>query len=145
MVTTIVVAGVLIMVLGANWVASRLRRFSYLLYLPVFATLIVLYVIPRDSILALPFAGRLLWTVLAVPLPICFAGLIFSVTFRDSAHPSLLFGANLVGAMIGGFCEYLGMFTGSHWLTVLVMGAYAGSLICMFSARAFGSDAVTAP
>jgi len=135
LVTTIVVAGVLLMVLGANMLAGRLKRFSYFLYLPVFAALLVLYFTPRDVILALPFAGRLLWTMLVVPLPIFCAGLIFSVTFRDTTAPAMLFGANLVGAMIGGFCEYLSMATGSQWLTLLVMAAYLGSLACVFATR----------
>jgi hypothetical protein len=134
-VTTIVVGGVLFMVLGANMFASRLKRFSYYLYLPVFAALVILYSTPRDLILALPFTGRLLWTVLVVPLPIFCAGLIFSVTFRESSSPAMLFGANLVGAMIGGFCEYLSMATGSQWLTLLVMGAYLGSVVCVFTSR----------
>jgi len=135
LVTAIVVGGVLLMVLGANWVAIRLKRFSYFLYLPVFGALTILYFMPRDLILALPFAGRLLWTVLVVPLPIFCAGMIFSVTFRETTSPATLFGANLVGAMIGGFCEYLGMATGSQWLTLLVMGAYIGSLVFVFAAR----------
>jgi hypothetical protein len=78
--------------------------------------------------------------MLLVPLPLFFAGLIFSVTFREeSGRPgttsAALFGANLLGATIGGFCEYLGMATGSRWLMLLVFGAYAGSMMCLALSR----------
>jgi hypothetical protein len=44
-------------------------------------------------------------------------------------HPSAAFGANLVGAMIGGFAEYLSMVIGRQGLVVVVIGAYVVSLL----------------
>jgi len=70
-----------------------------------------------------------------VPLPVFFAGLIFSATFRDVRTPAVLFGANLIGAMLGGFVEYLGMATGSRFLTVIVIVAYAASFLCRLRMR----------
>jgi hypothetical protein len=87
--------------------------------------------VPRSAILELTFASRLLWTMLVVPLPVFFAGLIFSTTFREAAVPSAAIGANLIGAMVGGFCEYLAMAVGSHRLALLVIAAYLGSLLTM--------------
>ena len=135
LVTLLVVTGVLLMVLGANLVATRLPRFSFSLYAPLFAVLVLLYIVPRDQILTLNFTERLLWTLFAVPLPVFFAGLIFSTTFRDALKPSAAFGANLIGAMIGGFSEYLGMAIGSHQLALLVVVAYMGSLLFLLIAR----------
>lgn len=106
-VTMIVVAGILLMVLAANLVAMRLKQFHLWMYLPLFASLILLYCVDRNLILALGFEWRLFWTLLVVTLPVFFAGLIFSTTFRESANPAAFFGANLIGAMIGGFCENL--------------------------------------
>jgi hypothetical protein len=133
-VTMLVIVGVLLMVLAANLVAVQLRRFALWLYVPLFASLAVLFLVPRDEVLALPFTGRLLWTLLAVPLPIFFAGLIFSTTFREGRAPAALFGANLIGAMIGGFCEYLGMAIGSQNLALVVVAAYGASLVCRVAA-----------
>ncbi|MFI5337264.1 MAG: hypothetical protein ACHQ5A_10800, partial [Opitutales bacterium] len=138
-VTTTVVAGVLLMVMAANLLAERLRGFSFWMYAPLLGTLALLFFIPREQILELGYAGRLLWTLLVVPLPIFFAGIIFSTTFRDSGTPSASFGANLVGAMVGGFCEYLGMAIGSHLLSLLVIAAYLGSLLILASGRKDGS------
>jgi len=129
LVTTLVVTGVLVMVLAANAVAARMRRFSPVLYLPLFAALLLLYVVPRQSVLGLPLGGRLLWTLLVVPLPVFFAGLIFSTTFREAAQPAALFGSNLIGAVIGGFGEYVGMAAGNRVLLLIVIAAYAGSLV----------------
>lgn len=127
-VTLVVVTGVLLMVLAANLVAIRMSRFRMWLYAPLIATLLLLYLVKRDTILALSFDQRLLWSVLVVPLPIFFAGLIFSTTFRQALNPSSFFGANLIGAMIGGFSEYLSMIIGNQNLTFLVIGAYLFSL-----------------
>jgi len=85
-------------------------------------------VVKRESILALTFNERLRWSLMVVPLPIFFAGLIFSTTFRQAVNPSSFFGANLVGAMIGGFSEYLSMVIGNQDLMFLVIGAYLVSL-----------------
>ncbi len=135
LVTLLVVLGVLLMVLASNVVAGRLPRFSFWFYVPLFAALALLIAVPRESILALGFAGRLAWTLLAVPLPVFFAGLIFSTGFREAVNPAALFGANLIGAMVGGFSEYLGMAVGSHHLSYLVLAAYAGSLLCLMVDR----------
>jgi len=130
LVTMIVVTGVLLMVLAANLLAMRMRSSSLGYYLPLLASLILLYVIPRDAILGLPFAGRVLWALICVPLPIFFAGLIFSTTFRDCKDPATLLGANLLGATVGGFSEYLSMAIGMRALMLIVVGAYLGSFLC---------------
>jgi hypothetical protein len=136
LVTTIVITGVLLMVLAANLVAMRLRSASLWFYAPLLASLVLLYMTPRQLILAQSYGLRLAWCLLVVPLPIFFAGLIFSTTFRRAANTSSAFGANLIGATIGGFCEYLGMIVGSNALSMLVMGAYVLSFLCLrFSVR----------
>jgi hypothetical protein len=129
LVTMLVVAGVLVMVLAANLVADRLSP-SRLWYIPLFASLILLYLVPPRWVLSLDLPVRLAWTLLAVPSPIFFAGLLFSSAFRGAGDPGPLFGANLVGATVGGFCEYLGMATGSSALMILVIAAYAASALC---------------
>jgi hypothetical protein len=135
-VTTLVIAGVLMMVLLANWVALNfVKAFTPLLYVPLFCALALLLFVPREVILGQTYTVRLIWTLVAVPLPIFFAGLIFSSTFKNAANPSALFGSNLIGATIGGFCEYLGMWIGSEALSYIVIAAYVASLISILAAR----------
>lgn len=135
LVTTIVIAGVLLMVLAANAVAMRTAEFRTWYYVPLIASLILLYFVPREWVLGMPFSARLAWTLLVVPIPIFFAGVIFSTTFRLAAQPSTALAANLVGAAIGGFLEYLNMLVGSHALLLIVIAAYLGSYA--FASRRF--------
>jgi len=130
LVTMIVVAGVLLMVLAANFVAMRLANSPRYLYVLLFLSLALVYLLRPDFILGLPFAGRLAWALLGIPLPIFFAGLIFSTTFRQTHDPSLSFSANLIGATLGGFLQYLAMAVGMHMLLVIVIASYAASLAC---------------
>ena len=44
-------------------------------------------------------------------------------------------GTNLIGAMAGGFCEYLAMSVGRHRLSLLVIVAYIGSMLTLLVAR----------
>ncbi len=129
-VTMIVLAGVLVMVLAANLVAGCIGRFSRALYLPLLISVLALYLVPPDQVLAWPLAARLAWALCAVPLPIFFAGLIFSTTLRDAHDCAAALGANLIGATAGGFSEYLGMSTGTRMLTLLVLAAYGASFLC---------------
>ncbi|MFH1876197.1 MAG: hypothetical protein ABH865_04860 [Candidatus Omnitrophota bacterium] len=129
--TVLIIVGVLLMVLLSNYLAMRLRSFSKLLYLFLLVSLLLVIFTPRDSILSLGFWQRLSWAVLVMPLPIFFSGLIFSTTFRMSRFPAACFGANLFGATLGGFCEYLGMAIGYRKLSMLVIAAYAASFVCV--------------
>jgi hypothetical protein len=125
----VVILGVLIMVLLANFVASRLKPVSWVLYIPLIASISFLYFFPTQSVLAWSFFSRLVFSLIIVPLPIFFAGLIFSATFRESENPSFCFGSNLLGAMVGGFAEYLGMITGMKALLLMVLVFYLASLL----------------
>ena len=128
LVSMLVILGVLIMVLLANFFASRLKTFSLLLYLPLIVSLCFVYFFPHSVVLSWSSYARFLYSVIVIPLPIFFAGLIFSLSFRTSEDPSLAFGSNLLGAMVGGFVEYLGMITGTKTLLLIVLVFYLVSL-----------------
>jgi len=132
LVSMVVILGVLIMVLCANLVATRIRQFSMLFYLPLIASVAFLYVFPTEEVLAWGYRSTLLFSLVVIPLPVFFAGLIFSCTFRESPNPSFSFGSNLVGAMVGGFLEYLGMITGTNALLLLVLAFYLLSFLAKF-------------
>jgi hypothetical protein len=66
---------------------------------------------------------------LLIPLPIFFAGLIFSLSLEASPDPSFAFGSNLLGAMVGGFVEYIGMIAGTNALLLVVLMLYLASLL----------------
>jgi SET family sugar efflux transporter-like MFS transporter len=75
---------------------------------------------------------------------LAFTGLIFSVTFRDGKDPATLLAANLIGATLGGFCEYLGMAVGVHALMLIIMAAYLASLLCRLLGRGSAGSSIPA-
>jgi hypothetical protein len=129
LVSMVVIFGVLLMVLAANLAASRLTTLSPWFYLPLVASVCLLYFLPASTVLSWPFDARLTYCLVLVPLPIFFAGLIFSLGFRNHTAPSFAFGSNLVGAMVGGFFEYAGMITGTRALSPMILMFYLLSLI----------------
>ncbi len=131
-VSMLVILGVLMMVFLANLVALRSGRSSPIFYLPLIASIGFLYWFPAQNVLAWPFLWRLIYSLVIIPLPIFFAGLIFSSTFRETQDSSLSFGSNLLGAMVGGFAEYFGMITGTSALLLIVMVFYLASLLARF-------------
>ncbi len=134
-VSMIVILGILIMALLANFVAAKLDRFHPVFYLPLVASVIFLYFFSDSIVLsASPFV-RLAYSLVVIPLPILFAGFIFSLTFRYTRDASFSFGSNLLGAMVGGFAEYLGMITGMKTLLLLVLLFYACSCLSLLRSQ----------
>jgi hypothetical protein len=128
-VTTVVTAGILLMVLLANLAAQALGTIRLWFYLPLLAALLVQLIVPREWVLAWSFEARLLWVLVFIPLPVFFAGLVFSTTFARAAVPSACLGANLIGATLGGFVEYGSMLVGYRVLHLVVCAFYLGSLL----------------
>jgi hypothetical protein len=135
-VSMIAIAGVLIMVFLANMVAAKIARPWLLYYVPLAASVLFLYFFPVSLPLGWSFPARLAYSLVAMPLPIFFAGIIFSSKFRESPDPGFSFGSNMLGTMFGGLVEYLGMVTGSRALLLVVLGFYAASLLVRLPRRA---------
>jgi hypothetical protein len=137
-VVNVMITGVLLMVLAANLVAAY-RKYSPVYYVVLFLTLLVIYAVPKEWVLDLSWIQRLAWCLFVLPLPIFFAGLVFSTSFQQVHDPSAAFGANLIGATIGGFMEYLGMVIGYHQLTPLLGAVYLLSLFFLLRWRLGGT------
>jgi hypothetical protein len=54
-----------------------------------------------------------------------FANLVFAARFRDAGESTVAFGANLLGAMLGGAMEYASLVIGYRWLLVVAAALYA--------------------
>lgn len=141
--TTLLVAGLLLMALAANAAAQRFSGPPARLFIPLLAALAALVFFPRETALGWPLAGRFLWMLLAVPLPAFFAGMAFSTGLRNTDNPSAALGANLVGATLGGFSEYLGMAVGGRSLSWLLVAAYLAALLSFLRFPQKGSAALT--
>ncbi|HEX6754395.1 MAG TPA: hypothetical protein VF109_00455 [Mycobacteriales bacterium] len=120
-----VFAGVLLCVLAAIEVARRFRLPKpALIYAALLGTLVLSWVIPQSALLELPVVPRFLAAVALAFAPIFLANLVFAQRFKDTGASTLAFGANLLGAMIGGALEYFALVGGFRSLLVLVAVLY---------------------
>ena len=129
-VNAIVFAGVLLAVLAAVEVT---RRFptppTRVMYLVLFAGLLLAWLVPNDWLLAMPVPLRATVAVTIAFLPIFAANVVFAKRFTDTADGTAAFGANLLGAMVGGCLEYLGLLVGFSGLLVVAALVYLGALV----------------
>lgn len=132
LVNALVFIGVLLAVLAGVEVRRRMRRLNQpVMTLVLLATLAVAWLVPAESVLALPFAGRLAAAIALAFAPIFCANLIFSDRLASAPDPTAAFGANLLGALTGGTLEYLALLTGYQTLLLVVAALYLGAYAAM--------------
>ena len=130
LVNAFVFGGVLLSVLAAIAVSKRVRiRRTGALYLALLGALAVNWVVPGRVLLDLPVAARLAAAVALAFTPIFLANLVFAERFRDTAKATAAFGANLIGAMLGGLAEYLSLIVGYRHLLLVVAALYAAAFL----------------
>jgi hypothetical protein len=130
LVNALVFGGILLVVLAAIEFSRRVRLPPAVLYPAVFATLAVAWAIQPDALLSLGFVPRL-GTALALAFaPIFCANLLFAQRFKETASLTIAFGANLLGAMVGGVLEYSSLIFGYRALLILIAGLYAAAFLC---------------
>jgi hypothetical protein len=124
-VNALVFLGVLGTVLLAVLVARRVTfRRPELLYLLLLGSLVLAWVVPPHALLGLPGPARFLAATALAFFPIFTANLVFAARFKETAHIATAFGANLLGAMVGGLLEYASLVTGYRSLLILVALLY---------------------
>jgi Spermine/spermidine synthase domain len=129
-VNALVTAGVLVAVFAAVEVSRHVVvRRPALLYAGLLAALIVAWAIPPESLLALSPLPRFLAAVVIAFAPIFLANMVFAQRFRDTGDSTTAFGANLLGAIIGGILEYASLVIGYRWLLVFVAVLYGLAFI----------------
>jgi hypothetical protein len=124
-VNSLVFAGVLVSVYVAVETARHVKLpRPALLYVALLVTLIVSYVVPQASLLSLPIVLRFLAATALAFAPVFIANLVFAQRFQNVGSSTTAFGANLLGAMVGGVLEYLSLITGFRFLLVVVAVLY---------------------
>jgi hypothetical protein len=125
LVNAMVFTGVLLAVLCAVETSRRLRLRSLTpLYALLAGTLVVAYVVPLSTLLALDAPLRLVTAVALAFAPIFCANLIFAARFAATSGSTAAFGANLLGALLGGTLEYASLVVGYRALLLLATGLY---------------------
>jgi hypothetical protein len=125
-VNSLVFAGVLLSIYLAVEIARHVRLpRPHWLYLGLVASLTLTWLLPQASLLALAPVLRFVCGAAVAFMPILFANLIFAQRFRDVDTSTIAFGANLLGAMVGGAIEYVALLSGYRFLLVIVAVLYA--------------------
>ncbi|HEY2905118.1 MAG TPA: hypothetical protein VGJ29_04405, partial [Vicinamibacterales bacterium] len=135
---SLAIASVLLMALASTVVAARFEipalsgvegRRPWAIAALLFALLAVNYALPIGSVSFNSRAAESAFYGLLVFSPVFCAGLLFSNSFKRSESTALDFGANLLGAMIGGVGEYLSLLEGYRFLLILVAAFYLAAVI----------------
>ena len=95
-------------------------------------SLVLNWLVPASWLLSLEPTLRLFVGGGIAFLPVFIANLIFADRFRDEKESTTAFGANLLGAVVGGLLEYMALLMGYRSLLFIVAGAY---LIALFATR----------
>jgi len=120
----------LVAVLLAVEVTARLEIKRFLpLYGMLLAALLVAYLVHPEALLPLSFWPRLLAASTLYFAPIFLANVIFARRFRETHEPTVAFGTNVLGAMVGGTLEYASLLVGYRALIIIVAVLYLTALV----------------
>ena len=124
--TAAIVIGILVTVLVAIEVARRVRfRDPRFLYAALGVALGVAWLVPPDRLLQLSAGPRFAAGTALAFTPVFIANLVFAERFKKVGSSVVAFGANLLGAMVGGVLEYSALLFGYRALLLVVGGLYA--------------------
>ena len=132
---------------GSTWIVNSLVFFAVLasvllaiainarfpirnpvpLYVALLASILVAYLLPPASLLVEPAWLRYVLAGVLAFAPVFFANLVFSHSFRDTSTADMAFASNLLGAMVGGAVEYIGLLMGYQSLLLIVAALYVGA------------------
>jgi len=136
---SLAIASVLVMALASALVVSRVQIRRHGLIAVALLTLIAVnFAIPVGRVTFSSRAAESLFYGLLVFSPVFCAGLLFSASFRESSSTAADFGANLLGAIVGGVGEYLSLLAGYRFLLVLVAACYFVALATRRRAAGLG-------
>jgi spermidine synthase len=124
-VNCVVLSAILTVLLVANMIVQRLPNIHIgACYALLIISLLAIYVAPWDSII---IGTRSLGTLLAAAycVPLLFAGIIFTDTFRKSVNKSSAFGSNIIGAVAGGLAQNISFVIGLKALLLVAAVFYA--------------------
>ncbi|HVP10513.1 MAG TPA: hypothetical protein VMV94_04905 [Phycisphaerae bacterium] len=135
-VTSVVITAILVLILFANWTVHVLGATRpHIAYLGLMASLLAGYLIPVQSLLDRGFVTAAVASSLLLCLPLYFAGIVFATSLKQCRSLPAAFASNLLGAILGGLCEYMSMVTGFRSLYLAGMVLYGLSWVCLLRRR----------
>jgi SAM-dependent methyltransferase len=145
LVSAVTIALVLTLILAANVTAMAFARVPYALaYGGLAVSLAASYFADPADVVGRGGGAALALAVLLLS-PVYFAGLVFARSFRRASLAGPAIGANILGAVLGGWIEYATMALGVRALVVLAALFYALSLALLARATRGTRASAAAP
>ena len=119
------IASVLVMAALGAWLAGRVSRINpWVVGAPLLLLLLAAWFLPIGTIGFRSLAAETAFYSLLTFSPVLLAGLMFSGSLKQTDNVAFAYGANLLGAMVGGVAEYLALVTGYRVLLVAIAACY---------------------
>ena len=124
-VNSLVVAGILLLVVGANLLVEKVRKIPQAIgWAGLLATILISYLVPLEWFFFESPWLRGLAATLVLCLPVFFAGIVFIHSFAAAGFRGESLGWNLLGSLVGGLLESLSMWTGLRSMVLLAAALY---------------------
>jgi SAM-dependent methyltransferase len=128
-VASLAILAVLTMAMIATFVVSRVEITKpWLVGGVLLALLVASFALPVGRLAFASLTAESLVYAALMFSPILCAGLLFGSSLKRTADVPAAYGANLLGAMVGGVAEYLSLVTGFQMLLLVVGGCYLAAL-----------------
>jgi SAM-dependent methyltransferase len=128
-VISVVIAAILVMAFLANLLCRPVSLPPFVTYGLLLGAVVLGLAFPASSLTGLSaFTARGVAAGL-ITLPLFFSGLAFSRELKGQANVSAALSSNLLGAMLGGFCEYNSMYFGFRSLSVFALVLYGLAIV----------------
>jgi len=129
-VNSAVFISIMAMILLANTVVAKVRNINInVIYTLLFSSIFINWLIKPGAYLSFNHTLSVIFSSTIMSLPLFFAGIVFASSFKKTNDITGVFGFNLLGAIVGGLCEYISMWSGFNFLYLVAMGMYAASAV----------------
>jgi hypothetical protein len=131
-VNSIVISGLLLLIVGANFLVERRKDFSIAgAYAGIFGCMLLSYSIRMEWLFFSSFWLKALAGIGVFCFPVFFAGVVFIRSFATAGFRGSALGSNLFGALVGGLLESLSMWTGIRSLLIVAALLYLASWVAL--------------
>jgi SAM-dependent methyltransferase len=145
-VNSIVISGLMVLIVIANYIVEGVPTISYkLAYAGIFLAIFIAYVVPLEALFFHSFLVKALVATLVLCLPVLFAGIVFIRSFAFAGFSGEAFGSNLFGALVGGVIESISYWTGIRSLLAFAAALYLASAFFLSSSPQSVSEPQSVP
>ena len=136
LVNSIAISGLLLLIVGSNVLVEWRQNFNIgFAYAGIFASMLVSYAIPMQSLFFASYWLKALTALAVLGMPVFFAGIVFIRSFARAGFQGAALGSNLFGALVGGLLESLSMWTGIRSLLIVAGLLYFASWLALHARK----------